>query len=54
MGLSFILAITELVIKYGIPGAAAIVAAWKTDKEEVTQADIDFLRSMKPPEEFFK
>ena len=54
MQLAFIMAIIELVIKYGIPGAAAIIAAWKTDKTEVTQADIDFLRSMKPPEDFFK
>jgi hypothetical protein len=54
MQLPFIMTIIELVIKYGIPGVVAIMAAWKIDKEEVTQADIAFLRSMKPPEDFFK
>ena len=54
MDLSFVLALAELVIKYGIPGALAIVQAWQTDKTEITQADIDNLRSMKPPTGFFK
>lgn len=53
MGLSFVLAIVELVVKYGVPGAVAVVNAWQTDKEP-TAADIEALRQMKPPESFFE
>ena len=51
--LAFILAMVELIGKYGVPAATEIIAAWK--KDNITLADIQALRDMvPPPETYFK
>lgn len=45
------LAIIQLIIQYGIPNAILI---WQTvNKETITQADLDKLKDIKPPEWYF-
>lgn len=49
MEMATLLAIGELIAKYGIPTALNIAATWLSDNnKELTQADIDRLRSMVP------
>ena len=53
MELALIRAIVELAIKYGIPGAIAIIRAWETEGDP-TAEDIADLREMTLPEDFFE
>jgi hypothetical protein len=48
---AFIIAMIEIVAKYGIPGFQAIMAAW--NKEIVTLEDIQALAEMAPPPESY-
>jgi hypothetical protein len=41
----------ELILRYGIPGAIQIIQT--LSKTEITQADLDALKDIKPPESFF-
>jgi hypothetical protein len=46
------LALAQLILQYGIPGAIQI---WQIiNKPTITQADIDALSNIKPPEDYFK
>ena len=45
------LAIIQLIIQYGIPGAVQIFQA--LNKESITKADLDRLKDIKPPEWYF-
>jgi hypothetical protein len=47
MEMATLLAIGELIAKYGVPAALSIVSVWKTDNEP-TQEDIDRLKQMVP------
>jgi len=48
---AFIVAMIELIAKYGIPGYLAIIAAW--NKEVVTLEDVRALAEMVPPPESY-
>lgn len=45
------LAIIQLIVQYGIPGAIQIIQL--VNKPTITEADIAALRDIKPPESFF-
>ena len=52
VSLLFVIAITELILKYGLPGALKVIADWKVD--DPTIDDINALRArVKKPEEYF-
>jgi hypothetical protein len=46
-----LIAVIRLILTYGIPGAIQIIQTFS--KTEITQADIDALLDIKPPESFF-
>jgi len=51
----FIIAIIELVAKYGVAGVVSIIKAWQTDHPMINQADIERLRKMVPdPTTYFE
>ena len=43
--------IIQLILTYGIPGAIQIIQTFS--KTEITQADLDALKDIKPPDSFF-
>jgi hypothetical protein len=45
------LAIIQLILTYGIPGAVQIYQT--INKEDITQADLDKLKDINPPEWYF-
>jgi UDP-galactopyranose mutase len=50
----FIIAIIELVAKYGIPGVLSIIKEWKVDRSSIDKEDIERLRKMVPkPDSYF-
>jgi len=52
MNMIFIIAVIEIVLKYGIPAAMKIIADWA--KQNPTIADLEELRErVKKPEEYF-
>lgn len=54
MNLEFLLAVGELVLKYGIGAAIAILATWKLEGEPSLE-DIEKLKEMVPkPETYFE
>lgn len=51
--LQFIMVITELVLKYGIPAVTGIISMW--DVDDPTIEDLEKLKEMVPPTEtYFK
>ena len=52
MNLEFMLAVGELVLKYGIGAAVQIIATW-TVSGEPTLEDIEKLKEMVPPPESY-
>jgi hypothetical protein len=46
-----LIAVIELFLRYGVPGAIQIIQTF--NKTEITQADLDALKDIKPPESFF-
>ena len=52
VNLSLIVAIGELILKYGVPAAMRMIKAWQV--EEPTLEDIRELREMKPAADYFK
>jgi len=54
MELAVVIAISELILRYGVPAGLSIVKRWECDGEP-TLDDIQSLRAMVPlPETFFK
>lgn len=51
---ALIATIVELAVKYGVPGVISIIKAWQVDPANITDADIEALKQIKPPEEYFK
>jgi hypothetical protein len=45
------IALVQLIVQYGIPGAIQIINA--INKPTISQADIDALAAIKPPESYF-
>lgn len=51
MNVTVILAIVELIAKYGVPAVKAVLETWERD--EVTLEDVEALRSrLKSPDEY--
>ena len=54
MEAEFISIIAQLVIKYGIPGAIAIINNWNDDNEITMAKLIKLKENIKSPESFFE
>lgn len=52
MEAQIIMSITQLIIKYGIPGALKILKAWDVDNPTIE--DIEALPDLKPPDSYFE
>jgi len=50
--LIFINTILELIIKYGLPATVQIIKIWQVEGD-ITKEDIEKLKNIKPPREFF-
>lgn len=48
---AIVVTILQLIIQYGIPGAIQIISL--VNKPTITQADLDELAKIKPPESYF-
>ncbi len=46
-----VIIIAQLILQYGIPGAIQIIGL--ISKSSITQADLDELAKIKPPESYF-